>query len=284
MMRPGRAAALLCGLLLSAGCAPVAQGPGAPGSASGAPPDLAALLALAPEGAAEGPAFAEERRRSAMRLAALSFGSRAGLARRGWEINRMLARHARSLSRIYRFRELLVEEAGFRLQPPVLAETRRAFRIAASGDRAATARRVLRIEEPERLVSAPPTWRAFLARHWARPAPPAALLFPRDGDERRLWRGWLAEGWAEGARQAEDIFRADLDRLNATFTGLAAWHRLHLARMVTAPTVEAERVAVSGSARLLRIGAVRARLGDRARFRLLPGQWRPLTAPAGGVR
>ena len=65
--------------------------------------------------------------------------------------------------------------------PPVLAETRQAFRLGLGQDRAASARRVLRIVEPERIVSAPPHWRDYLVRSWRTPVPPPAVLFPRTG-------------------------------------------------------------------------------------------------------
>ena len=73
--------------------------------------------------------FAAEKRASAVRLAALGFGARAGLARRAWEIAAMLDRHSGKLSAIYRFGDLVLRRDGFTVLPPVLAETRRAFRL-----------------------------------------------------------------------------------------------------------------------------------------------------------
>ena len=64
----------------------------------GPPPDLEALLeAEAPDESAEDDGgLSGEMRSSAMRAAALAFGSRAGLARRSWEIAAMLERHAQN--------------------------------------------------------------------------------------------------------------------------------------------------------------------------------------------
>ena len=137
--------------------------------------------------------FAGEKRRSAMRAAALAFGSQGGLARRGWEIARMLERHGPKLSAVYRFRDLMLHYHGFTVMPPVLAETGRAFRLDRDGARAASARRVLRIVEPERIVSAVPHWRDFLLRDWPEAVPPAAILYPRDEAEARQWRRWLTQ-------------------------------------------------------------------------------------------
>ena len=244
------------------------------------PPGLAALQAFAPEPGPDVP-FAAEKRASAVRLAALGFGARAGLARRTWEIAAMLDRHGQKLSAIYRFADLVLRADGFTVLPPVLAETRRAFRLEPAGTRAASARRVLRIVEPARLVSAAPDWRDWLERSWLPAEPPASVLFPRDAREDARWRRLLAEGWAEGAALADDIFAADLDRLNRTFEGVVLWHRLSRAGMLTAPGIEVERAGLSGHERLMRIGAASARISRPARFELDAGRWAPPAGPSG---
>ena len=223
-----------------------------------------------------------------MRAAALAFGSQGGLARRGWEIARMLERHGPKLSAVYRFRDLMLHYHGFTVMPPVLAETGRAFRLDRDGARAASARRVLRIVEPERIVSAVPQWRDFLDAGLARGrAAPAAILYPRDEAEARQWRRWVREGWRHGTALAADIFGADLERLNRVFEGLVLWRRARLAGMVSAPVLETARTAVSGHEGLMRIDETVARLGDSARFELRPGEWKPLPEgqerPEGGA-
>ena len=244
------------------------------------PPGLAALQAFAPEPGPDVP-FAAEKRASAVRLAALGFGARAGLARRTWEIAAMLDRHGPKLSAIYRFGDLVLREDGFTVLPPVVAETRRAFRLEPAGTGAASARRVLRILEPARLVSAAPDWRDWLERSWLPAEPPAAVLFPRDSREDARWRRLLAEGWAKGMALADDIFAADLDRLNRTFEGVVLWHRLNRAGMLTAPGMEVEWAGVSGHESLMRIGAASTRIARQARFELDAGRWAPPAGPSG---
>ena len=242
------------------------------------PPTLDALLeAEAPEPASddEDSGFAYEKRRSAIRAAALAFGSQGGLAKRGWEIARMLERHGRKLSAVYRFRDLMLQYHGFTVMPPVLAETGRAFRLDRGGARAASARRVLRIVETGKIVSAVPHWRDLLVRDWPEAVAPGSILFPRDAAEASLWQRWLRKGWAQGTALADDIFAADLERLNRVFEGLVLWRRANLAGMVTAPALENERVAVSGHEGLMRIDETVASIGESARFELRPRRWTP---------
>lgn len=242
------------------------------------PPELESLLkAEVPDEALDDDGgLSTEMRSSAIRAAALAFGSRAGLARRGWEIAAMLERHGGRLSAVYRFRDLVLHRDGFTVMPPVLAETDRAFRLGRDGARAASARQVMRIVEPERIVSAVPHWRDYLVREWPKAEPPAAILHPRGEADRRQWRGWLRQGWSQGTALADDIFAADLERLNRTFTGLVLWHRASLAGMVSAPSVETAHTAASGHGRLVRIEETRAALGPAARFELRPRQWKAL--------
>ena len=128
----------------------------------------------------------------------------------------------------------MLEDGGFTVLPPVVAETRRAYRLDGAGVRAASAARVLRIVEPARIVSAPPDWRDWLCRSWPAAAPPAAVLFPRGAEETKRWRRLLAEGWARGAALAADIFGApckcaaafSTHRARATATADARVHPL----------------------------------------------------------
>ena len=240
-----------------------------------APPTLSEIGGAGPSRELEAE-FAAGKRSAAMRAAALAFGARAGLARRGWEIARMLERHGPQLSNIFRFRDLLLKEGGFTVMPPVAAETRRAFRLGREGERAATAARVVRILARARFVSAPPDWRDYLVRRWPEAEAPVSVLFPRDRGEKERWRGWIAEGWREGVALADDVFAADVDRLSRDFQGILLWKRLALARMATVPSVELGDAPVSGGGRAMRIGEEFARLDKRARLVPRVSQWLPL--------
>ena len=244
-------------------------------AAAGEPPTLSQIVDAPPSRQVDAE-FAAEKRAVAMRSSALGFGARAGLARRGWEIGRMLDRHGAQLSNIFRFRDLLLKEGGFRVMPPVAVETRRAFRLGREGDEAASAGRVVRILAKARFVSAAPDWRDYLMRRWVEAEAPVSVLFPRDRGETRRWKAWIAEGWREGVTLADDVFAADVDRLSRDFEGILLWKQLRLARMATAPSVKLGDAPVSGGGQAMRIDEEFARLDERARLVPRVSEWRPL--------
>ena len=243
--------------------------------AAAMPPTLDELAAEAPADAV-GIDLPEDMRRNAMKTAAIRYGAQAGLAHRGWEIARILERFAPQLARIYRFRDLMIHEAGFMVQPPVLAETRQAFHLDRSQERAASAGRHLKIITAERIVSAVPDWRDFLVRRWGETETPAALLFPRSAEEKDRWRAWLEEGWDEGRELADLVFMDDLDRLTGFFEGLVLWHRLHRARMVSRPVLSLHRNAVSGGGDGMLIDESLMTIEARAALVARPDLWLPL--------
>ena len=246
------------------------------------PPDLSSVLEAKPSRELDGE-FGAGMRREAMRASALAYGAQSGLAWRSWEIERnVVSKHAASLDRLYGFRRLTETRHGFTLVPPVVGETRKVVRLGRDGRRAASAVRVVRIMEAERLATAPPHWRDFLVREWKLPEPPVSLLFPRDDAEEADWARWVAEGWHEGVKQADAIFAADLDRLNAMLEGIARWGTLHDARMVGAPVMQVSRSVTAGDGRVMRVGETLVRLGRPAELALQSREWRGFVFRGGG--
>ena len=264
-------------VLAAALCAPARAGEAPP------PPGLPAVLEAKPSGDVAGD-FGDDMRREAMRAAALSYGAQSGLARRSWEIERLVERHAGHLDRLYAFRSLTLRRHGFTVVPPVVGETRDAVRFGRDGRRAASAARVVRIVEGERLAPAPPHWRDFLVRRWRVPEPPVSVLFPRGEEERSFWAGWIAEGWHEGRRQADAIFEADLDRLTAALEGMARWGVLRGARMVGAPEVRVSRAPTAGDGRAMRVSETLVRLGMPVELSLRAQRWRGFVFRTGAGR
>ena len=217
--------------------------------------------------------FADERRQAAMRDAAFSFGMQSGLVRRAFELGEVLDRYERQLDRVYRFDRVLIEREGFQVLPPVVVETTQAFRREGGGRRAATARRVLRIERAAEVVGRAPRWRSYFERSWAAPRAPSAVLFPRTDEERELWREWVREGWAEGTVLAEEAFASDLDRLNRDFEGIVRWRVLEAQRIVTAPELEVTSRSVVGGGREMRVDEREITIEADARLNPIASDW-----------
>lgn len=237
------------------------------------PATLEEILAAKPD-ASKPIEFGDERRRAAMRDAAISFGMQSGLVRRTYELRQMLTRFERQMDRVYRFDRLLITRDGFQVAPPVVVETTGAFSRSAEGKRAATARRVLRIVREAEVLGGAPRWREYFERSWEEPRPPSAVLFPRTPDEGALWRAWVREGWGEGTRLADDTFEADLDRLNRDFVGIVTWRILERQKIVTAPRVDVKAAAVVGGGAEMRIDERELRIREDAKLNPIVEDWR----------
>lgn len=247
--------------------------PGSACAGESTPPTLEEVLVAKPD-ASKKVEFADERRRAAMRDAAVAFGMQSGLVRRSHELGELLHRYQRQMDRVYRFDRLLITREGFEIAPPVVVETTGAFQRSAEGKRAATARRVLRIARAAEVVGGAPGWRGYFERTYEAPRAPSSVLFPRTPDEQTLWRAWVREGWRAGTRLAEDTFASDLDRLNRDFVGTVRWRILERQRIVTAPRVEVEGHAVVGGGVEMRVDERALRIREDARLNPVIEDWR----------
>jgi defect in organelle trafficking protein DotC len=217
-------------------------------------------------------------RGDALREAALSYGARGGLAHRTFEIQRRLAEHATSLTRVFDFTRLLIAgPSSLLIEPPIISEAQRAVIVNGGGQEAAVADRVYRINRAARIVTAARNWRLYMERDWGRVDPPPGLLLPKDAEERKQWRQWINEGWNAGVQQAEETFEADLDRLTNDFIGMVRYRELLAQGMVSPPYALAQDRGVTG-------GGSEMRVGDRGLMitgpsSLIPRSERWTTAP-----
>lgn len=194
-------------------------------------------------------------RNDALREAALSYGARGGLAYRTFEIQRRLAEHEASLTKIYDFSRLLIAApSGLLIEPPIVSDAQRAVLVNGGGQEAAVADRVLRINRAARIVTAPRDWRLYLERDWGRVDPPPGLLLPIDDEEREEWRSWVQEGWNAGVQQAEETFEADLDRLTNDYVGMVRYRELLAQNMISPPYAAHEDRGVTGGGSEMRVG------------------------------
>jgi len=215
-------------------------------------------------------------RLDALKQAAISYGARAGLAARSFEIREETEKRARYMDRVYDFGKLLIPApSGMLIEPPVISESTNAMLIDIDGQTAAVSDRIYNIVNNARIVSAPRNWRNYVEREWGAVEPPPDILRPENAEERDVWIDHVRKGWAEGYRQADEIFQEDLNLLNADFQGMIRYRMLLSQGMVSPPYALQVDRGVTG-------GGDEMRVGDRAvqitgSSKLLPGyqEWRP---------
>jgi hypothetical protein len=217
-----------------------------------------------------------ELRNAAMKEAARSLGARGALAFQTEKVNELLRRMAPKLDAIFNFRQIMIHAAGGTMvKPPVVTEAEEAWIVSPDGNNVGTADVVLRIQQRERLVSAPPNWREYLLRGWGKPELPPDLLLPATSEEKEAWKKWVAEGWEIGLSQAEAIFLDDLARLQRDFIGMSRYTALVIQGAIEPPVVAQADRGVTGSDNVLKIGDRVVRITQHGRFNSKSENWKP---------
>ena len=239
------------------------------------PPSLEALQAIRP-GDAVGDGL-ESGRAAMVRTAALSYGARGGLAARSFAINDMLHLHVAELDRAYDFRRLVlpVGRGQTLMRPPVVSAAQMAFALGEGGQVARETSCIYEITREAQLASAPPNWRLYLVRTWARATRPNDAALPRTRQEAAFWNKWVAEGWAEGEKQAVAIFLADLGRLERDIVGMARYRVLLRAGLVMPPRVAFKTARVLGGRDSLHVGDRTIRITDQPGLQGNAHRWAP---------
>ena len=171
----------------------------------------------------------------AVREAALSLGTRAGLAWETARIDRSLSHVSADLSRMFDFQALTLADG--RVIPPVILSTRDAQRLSDS----TTLRRVevsWHIRRPAILSTGVTDWRTYLVRYYAPPnvsQDVPNVLLPKTAAQRNVWKAAVARGFQIGVSQAREIFRIDLRRARRDILGQVRFHVLALGHIVSVP-------------------------------------------------
>ncbi len=240
------------------------------------PPSIEELMSVQLSSTGRPEDESPELRMEGLKDAATSYGARAGLAARTYEIRQSLLQKEEYLDRIYDFKRLLVPaQSGLLIEPPVISESDDAMIIEDQGQTAAVADRIYNINVDAKIVAAPRNWRAYLERDWGDIAPPPAVLYPTTEEERSFWLSALRQGWDEGFTQADDIFQADLDRLNADFNGMIRYRMLLAQGIVSPPyTLQTDR-GVTGGGREMRVGDRALQITGPSQLQTEAYGWRP---------
>lgn len=247
-----------------------------------APPSLAALQAARPPHPHGKPI--SPMRFNALHEAALSYGARGGLAAQSYAINLMLAKYQARLDQTFNFSRIVVAVRGEEtlMVPPIVTEAQMAFALEPGGQTAKEIDRVYQITEEARLASAPPNWRSFLVRSWAKPAMPPADLLPRTPEEANDWTAWVADGWALGEQQGTQIFLDDLDRLETAYVGMLRYRVLLRDGLVEAPATAFSHQGVSGGRDRMLIGNQVIRITNQPGLDPNARRWRHPSLPFEG--
>ena len=215
-------------------------------------------------------------REEAIREAAISYGARAGLAWRTFQITKETENRARALDKIYDFSQLLIPApSGLLIEPPIINQDLNAMLIEGDGQQAAVSDRIYNIIRNARIVSTARNWRTYLARDWGTVEPPPDILRPANDEERELWVRLVRKGWKQGVTQANDIFEADLNQLMADFEGMIRYRHLLAQGMISAPYALQVDRGVTGGGNELRIGDRAVQITGKPSLRSGYKEWQP---------
>ena len=191
----------------------------------------------------------------ALKEAAISYGARAGLASRTFEIRQEIDKRTKHLDQVYNFNRLLIPApSGFLIEPPIVSEAVNATLVDLDGQQAAVSDRIYNIINNARIVSAPRNWRNYVEREWGSVEPPPDILRPENKEEREIWIEFVRKGWEQGYMQADEIFQEDLNLLNADFQGMIRYRMLLSQGMISPPYALQVDRGITGDGEEMRIG------------------------------
>ena len=215
-------------------------------------------------------------RLDAVKEAAISYGARAGLAARTYEIRKQIDGQSRYLDKVYDFGKLLVPApSGLLIEPPVVSEAENNMLIDFDGQEAAVSDRIYHIINNARIVSGPRNWRGYLEREWGEVEAPPDILRPDGDDEREVWNDYTEKGWEQGVLQANEIFEEDLNLLNADFQGMVRYRMLLSQGMISPPHALQVDRGVTGDGDEMRVGDRAVKITGVPELMTGFDEWRP---------
>jgi len=205
-------------------------------------------------------------RLDAIKETALGYGIRSGLARRSYEISRILANNQQMLDSIYNFTAMLLEK---NVMPPVLSEAQNSLNQSDSD--------TIRVA---RFVTIPTNWRDYLMRDFRYKAePPSSVLLPQNDSEKQVWQQFISEGWAMGVQQANQIFEQSMSRLERDYKGMVVYRSLLAKGMISKPYVAEANMGVTGDGNAININDRILRITAKPKLETNPLTWKPMVAP-----
>ncbi len=212
----------------------------------------------------------------AIKEAAVSYGARAGLSFRTYQIRADLKTKSAYLDKVFDFRQLLIPApSGFTIEPPIISESLDAMIIEGDGQRAAVSDTIYNINKNAKFISTPRSWRQYLERDWGEVTEPPSILLPKTPEEIEMWEINTNIGWNEGYSQADEIFQQDLNALVTDYEGMIRYRKLLAQNMVSSPYALQTDRGITGGGEEMRIGDRAVEITGKPVF--IPGaqQWQP---------
>lgn len=242
------------------------------------PPDLNTVLSKSQQAAVASRAINDipKIRLDAIKEAALGYGIRSGLARRSYEIGRILANNQQMLDSIYNFTAMLLEK---NVMPPVLSEAQNSLNQP-DADTIRVADATYRIEQQARFVTVPTNWRDYLMRDFRFTAElPSSVLLPQNDSEKQVWQQFISEGWSMGIQQANQIFEQSMSRLERDYKGMVLYRSLLAKGMISKPYVAEANMGITGDGNAININDRILRITAKPKLESNPLTWKPIVAP-----
>lgn len=212
-----------------------------------------------------------------VREAALSAAMRASLAKQSEYINKLLDENARLLDDTYDFPALMMPNS---VVPPVIRKIERVTEQ--SGDLLKYSAAQFQIVKQATFATRPPTWRTYLPIPiWADLGTTHPSLLPVTAEEKVGAQEGLNKGWQAGTEQANAMFYKGLTRLQNDWIGMNTYHALLKSNMVTAPIVNRQDLAVSGSSDSLVVDQSTYKIEAKPVFNPNISQWLALLDTTG---
>ena len=223
-------------------------------------------------------------RNSALREAALRYGSQFGYWRRAWEILGVLERHSVELSIVFDFNRVSAPapRGAGHVIPPVVLRSFHAFRSGAGDSVVSVADEYLEIRAPGKLAPVAPNWRGYLQLKSRAPDDLPKGLLPSNDAERARFRDAFGEGWVAGRLQADEEFSRRVRRLRRDFEGMLEYRRLVALGMMNKMVLADADFGVTSSEATMRIGERTVQIVRHSDFQPESGKWR--TAENGPLR
>jgi len=191
---------------------------------------------------------------------------------RALEIEKLLETQKVDLMQSYNFGMFMYGNG--KILSPVVIKVEGQYDLISDNESRESSYSLTMIQEAKQ-VSRPPSYMDYLMVPKTKPKSPNSTLLPYTEDQIETWKSFIVQGWNDGAKQANEIFEIGRRRLERDFSGMILARELIRANVISEPTIQTGKAAVTKSGNTLHIRDVRRFLKDKSEFQEYD-DWRPL--------